>query len=190
MKTGLFYLLLTFVCFNLSYAQTFDLGKDYGLVRIDDKGNTGPNFLSNNVTVVIFYSPECPICLSNTKTISELAAKYEGKANFYLVYPGTYYSTGFIRKFQRKYKLKVASYKDPNKNLVSALQAGITPQAFIINSKGRIMYMGKIDNQYEEIGKRRTVTTEFYLQNALDSVLKGEEPATQFTQAVGCFIEK
>lgn len=190
MGKRLLYFCITLLCFEIAQAQSFDLAKDYGLVRIADKENNGVSFSNNSVTVVIFFAPECPICKSNTKAISELKTKYQGKANFYLIYPGTYYSTGFIRKFQKKYQLEIASYKDPEKSLARALDAGITPQAFVINAQGNVLYTGKINNQYDDIGKRRAVVTEFYVQDALDSVLKGEEPAIRFTEAVGCIIEK
>lgn len=183
------FILLVFLSSSGTYAQQIDIKKDYNLKLVHGKGAANPD-LTANISVIIFYSPQCPICLSMTKAVNELMAAYGDRANFILVYPGSYYSSATIRKFHKKYKVPVTAYKDESKSLTDALQATITPQAFVVNKQGRIMYKGKINNQYEDIGKRRNVVTEHYLRNALESVLKGEEPATQFTEAVGCFIEK
>lgn len=169
------------------FAQQIDVSKDYGLNAITNTKQ--PNFGSSAYSVIVFYAPECPICISTTKALNELAAIYQAKVPFYLVYPSNYYSNGFIRKFHKKYGLKLPAFKDKQKALVHALQASITPQVFVIDNKGNVLYNGKIDNQYEDVGQRRTVVTAYYLRDALDSVLKGEQPAIPFTKAVGCFIE-
>jgi hypothetical protein len=52
-----------------------------------------------------------------------------------------------------------------------------------------VIYSGKIDNWFEDIGKRRTIITEFYLQDALNSVIRHREPAIKETKPVGCFID-
>lgn len=51
-------------------------------------------------------------------------------------------------------------------------------------------YAGKIDNGFENIGKKRQVVTEHYLRDALESILLQKEIEIKETQPVGCFIIK
>lgn len=177
---------LTLFSVQYAYTQQLNLSNNYNLQQIQAKSKA---LDSSKINVVIFYAPQCPICINLTKAVSTIAEAYGTQVNFTLIYPGTYYSNRTIRKFQKKYKLKIAACRDADKQLVNALQATVTPQAFVINQQGKVVYNGKIDNQYEAIGKRRTVVTEYYLRNAIDSALKNEEPAVKSTEAVGCFIE-
>ena len=170
-------------------AQQIDLN-----AHLNIKPATGNKFLlqqvkTNKASVIIFYSPECPICVSMTKTVREMADSFLGKGiKFYLVYPGKYYSIAHLREFQKTYMLQMGGYRDDNNELVHILGATVNPQAFVINAEGKVIYSGKIDNWFEDIGKKRTITTEFFLRDALNSVLKGEDPAIKKTEPVGCFI--
>ena len=144
---------------------------------------------SNKATVIVFYSPECPICISMSKTLRDLSDSFTTKGvQFYLIYPGNYYSLSVLKKFQKNYLLKMDGFRDDHNQLVHILGATVNPEAFVISPDGNIAYSGKIDNWFEDVGKRRSVVTEFYLKDALQALLKNEHPAIRKTEPVGCFI--
>jgi hypothetical protein len=66
--------------------------------------------------------------------------------------------------------------------------ANVTPEVAVLSSAGEVLYLGRIDNRIEDFDKRRTVTTEFDLKDALDAVLTGKAVARPRTTAVGCGI--
>jgi len=47
-----------------------------------------------------------------------------------------------------------------------------------------------IDHWFYDLGSYRQQTTENYLKDALDAVLKGAEPILKKTDAIGCIIQK
>ena len=69
------------------------------------------------------------------------------------------------------------------------MKAKVTPEVFVFNPQGKLQYQGKIDNWIVKLGKKRTIVTEFYLSDALKSLIAGEPVAVSHTDAVGCIIE-
>ncbi len=140
--------------------------------------------------IVIFFSPECPICISNTLPLREIIEKNTGKVDIALVFPGDYYSDKKIKQFQSKYKLEVSALRDSKNDLVKFLNAKVTPEVYLFDQTRTLVYSGKLNNQYESVGVRRGVVTENYLSDAISSTLLGKSPLVKTTQAVGCFINK
>ncbi len=168
-------------------AQTINLDTNFHIKRICGSAELYDS--EKIATVIVCYAPQCPICIAQTKTLQALYDSIKPKGvNMILIYPGGYYSKGFIRKFQKQYKLKITAFLDKSMELTNALNATVTPQAFVIDSSGKLQYSGKIDNWFEDIGKRRTVITEFYLLDAVNAILEQKEPKVKQTVPVGCFI--
>lgn len=154
--------------------------KDYNLTRI--KGRPA--------TVITFFSPECPLSENYTSvmlTLQDLIAMKD--VLFITVIPGDRYSEDTIRKFAETYKLKQPILLDSEKKLTNFLHATITPETFVLNNKGAVVYRGAIDNWAVDLGTKRQLTTEHYLMDAIQGVLKGTDIDPQETTAVGCYIE-
>lgn len=189
MKKSIFFFLGLFFLVNYLYAQMPN-------IQLGTIANTKINFAQlvgeNSLNVIIFYSPECPICKKSALTIQQLATKYAAnKVNFMLVYPANFSNRSILKRFQKKYQItSITGILDKHNELVNYLHAQITPECFLLNSKGEILYAGKIDNQYEKIGKERTVVTDNFLADAIQATLDNNEIIIKRTEAVGCFIRK
>ena len=59
-----------------------------------------------------------------------------------------------------------------------------TPEAFLFDSSGRLVYHGAIDDNARNAER----VQHHYLRDALDSVLAGKPPEVQETKALGCTI--
>jgi thiol-disulfide isomerase/thioredoxin len=159
---------------------------------LDLKGNT---FKLNQLhkykaTAIFFMSPECPLCQNYTLTINQLIKKYNGKAiDFIGVVPTKDFLVADILKYKRSYKSNLNLVRDSENKLVKKLGATITPEVFLVDSKGVILYSGRIDNWAYELGKKRTVITAHDLVDAIESVLNNKPVKIKKTKAVGCFIE-
>lgn len=148
---------------------------------------------NDSLTVYVFLAETCPICQQQTYTLRELYEEYKDKKiGFVGVFPNIEMSNETTRaKFAKKYRLKFPLQLDENQQLTTDLNATTTPQVIVVQHKSnQILYKGKIDNSFERIGKKRQVTTEFYLKNALDEILVGKNVSLQETTPVGCFIIK
>ena len=144
----------------------------------------------SKAAVLLFLSPECPICQSYSLTINELMTTYKDKGiAFYGVFPGIYFSPTQIKAYLNEYNLYFISLLDPQLILAKNLNAKTTPEAFVIDSLGRILYQGSIDNWFYSVGKHRAVITKNYLKDVLEAVVTNKTISVQNTEAVGCFIE-
>jgi peroxiredoxin len=144
---------------------------------------------NNKASVLVFMSPECPICQKYTLTINQLAQAYEAKGvKFYAVFPGKNFKKKDINTFAKEYAITMPLLLDPSYALTKGVGATVTPQVQLFNPTGEMLYSGKVDNWYEDIGKRRTVITEKYLEDAMDALLAGTPVKVKQTNPVGCFI--
>lgn len=144
-------------------------------------------------TVYVFLSETCPICQSATLGLKRLYEEYHGKGIAFVgVFPNVTLSTpASVEKFAKKYGLDFPMQVDENRKWTTHFGATVTPQVFVTEgTEGEVLYRGKIDNGFERVGKRRQVTTEFYLKNALDEWLAGRPITLKTTEPVGCFIVK
>ncbi len=180
--------ILTVVCFLFAFTITaqqhavlYDIsGKQVSLEALSRK----------HLTVIYFVAPDCPLCQSYSLTMRQLSETYKGKNVMMLgVIAGTDYSDMEIITFKKKYSIPFTLYKDPDFLIVKQFEATITPEVVVLDTQGKVVYQGRIDNWAYELGKKRKVITEHNLNDALESVLKGEKVKVPRTKAVGCFIE-
>jgi len=148
------------------------------------------SLVNKRAIVLVFLSPECPLCKNYTVTLNELLKTYEDKnVALFGIIPGKNYSTSEIEKYNRKYKLKFKLLLDEKYEMSTMLNAKVTPEAFLLNNKGEIIYSGKIDNWAVSLKRKRQIITEHYLTNALSASLNGLPVELERTEPVGCIID-
>lgn len=140
--------------------------------------------------VLVFLSPECPLCQAYSLTLRNLFEEYNDKSiEFVGVVSGKWFKFDDIQLFQKKYKLPFQLILDTTKTLSQKYNARITPQAIVVSSLDSVLYSGRIDNWMYELGKKRKKPTETSLKNALDDILHTGKVKVPETLAIGCFIE-
>lgn len=148
---------------------------------------------TDSLKVIVFLSETCPICKSTTPELRKLSNEFASKGvEFIGVFPSQTATNESSRKaFAEKYNLSFSLIDDPQQSLTRQLNAEITPEVFVLNKKNnQLIYRGLIDNSYIRVGKRRSVTTEFHLRNALEHFFSGNVDQIKSTEAVGCIIQK
>ncbi len=140
-------------------------------------------------TVFIFLSETCPICQSYTLPLKELYSIYKNKGiRFIGVFPNYYVTQKDIEEFRKTYKIPFELQLDKDTVLTKKFNAGITPEVFVENDKGQLVYSGRIDDSFYAIGKRRKVVTTHELADAIAELVSGKTIRVPKTQAVGCII--
>jgi len=145
-------------------------------------------FLKNKqAAVFVFLAPDCPLSQNYTRTLNELRTQFQSqRVEFYAVFPGE----AAVDDFIATYGLTLPVLLDHDFRLADFFGAKKTPEVFAVDSKGRAIYHGAIDNWAPELGQHRTVITEHYLLDALNSFVQHEAVRIKQTNAVGCFIER
>lgn len=76
---------------------------------------------------------------------------------------------------------------DGNHNLADAFGAKTTPHVYLFDSNMELVYRGAINDKYEN---KEATATRFYLNNAIDQLMNGEEITLPATQERGCSIKR
>jgi peroxiredoxin len=74
---------------------------------------------------------------------------------------------------------------DATSDVARAFGATKTPEAFVFDKDGKLVYHGTIDDNGEDASK----VEKPYLKNALEDVLAGREVAVKETKSIGCGIK-
>ncbi len=145
----------------------------------------------NAVSVLVFMSPECPLCENYARDLRMVADSFSAQeVKIYGVFPGTAYPDSQIRRFLIHYRLPITALLDPDLKLTEQLDATTTPEAVVYNAAGTLVYRGNIDNWATALGQKRTVVTEHYLEEAIAATLSGFLPPISSTEPVGCLIQR
>jgi thioredoxin-related protein len=140
-------------------------------------------------TAYIFYSDTCPMCIKYVYSLNKMHEKYkEQGVKIIAVFSNYYTKSKDIAKFKMKESPKYELYHDSTMALANEFNATITPEVVLVNKKREVLYRGMVDNWFYKPGKYRQVTTEFYLRDALDSLLTGKKPAIDTTRPIGCYL--
>lgn len=140
-------------------------------------------------TVLIFTMKDCPIANRMAPNIRRIATEYRPRGvESFLVYIESPLRWKEIEKHQKEFDLPLRALMDPKHLLAKQCGASITPQAIVLDPKGRVRYIGRINDLYEEHGKAKERPTREDLRIALDQFLGGSEITRPVTQAVGCFF--
>jgi peroxiredoxin len=145
----------------------------------------------DSLHVYLFLSETCPICKSATTELNDLYEQMKGKPVKFAGYFPSVLSTAQSRqKFAAKYKIRYALNTDSLLNYTRQFNATVTPEVVVFKpADGSVLYRGLINNAYLSVGKRRQITTEHYLKDALEQYFENKINAVTFTQPVGCIIQ-
>ncbi|MFM1876644.1 MAG: hypothetical protein RL266_2381 [Bacteroidota bacterium] len=155
-----------------------------------ENAQTSINPNENALTVIYFLSPECPLCINYTLAMRNLEQDFASDSiAFYGVYSKEWYSPSEVDSFAMKYDLSFDMLFDGGNTLAHELGATTTPEVFVINRQGQILYSGKIDNWVNDLGKKKPEVSDHYLENALIAWREGKPINPKYTKPIGCLIE-
>ena|SRR5436190_9584801 len=142
------------------------------------------------VLVFVFTSTDCPISNRYAPEIRRLASRFapDGVA-FRLIYPNPSDKPDAIHEHMTAFGFVGAAeaFHDPEQALARFAGVRVTPEAAVY-AAGRIVYHGRIDDRYVDLGRERPAATIHDLADALVAVTSGKPVLQPVTQAVGCFI--
>jgi hypothetical protein len=139
--------------------------------------------------VFVFISTDCPISNRYAPEIRRVEEEFvRAGVRFWLVYADTDTSADAIRKHIRDYRLPNPVLRDPRHSLVHLAQARVTPEAAVFLPGGRLVYHGRIDNRYADLGKERPEATQHDLEDVVKAILQARPVPYPTAKAVGCYI--
>ncbi|WP_277483827.1 redoxin domain-containing protein [Catalinimonas alkaloidigena] len=145
--------------------------------------------LGEQGAVLLFLDPDCPVSQKYGATIRRLARQFKEKGiQTIAIYPVVNIDEESVNTFASAYQYDFAHLLDPRMELTKSIGASVTPETYLLNSEGEIIYHGAIDNWYYELGRYRRVVTQHFLKDAASLHLAREPIAQKETKAIGCMI--
>jgi hypothetical protein len=143
---------------------------------------------SGKVVVMIFVRRDCPISGRYAPTIQRIGTEHRKNVRFVLVFPDRSDSAGEIRKYLRDFHYSIPALRDPAHVLVKRAHAQFTPEAAVFDTKGSLVYDGRIDDLYVSFGRARPAPTTHELEDAIEAALAGRSATKTEVAGIGCYI--
>jgi hypothetical protein len=139
--------------------------------------------------VFLFVRTDCPITNRYAPELQRLSQEFAAKGvGFWLVYPDPAATTQSIKDHIAQYSFPGTAVRDPRHELVKRAHVTIAPEAAVFDAAGRLVYHGRIDDQWVNPGKARPAATTHDLADAISATLAGRPPEQSETHAVGCWL--
>jgi hypothetical protein len=169
-------------------AAASGFGAVSGTVDLD--GNAVDPFAeAAKVRVFIFVRTDCPVSNRYAPELKRLSDEFAPHgAVFSMVYADPHETNGNIRQHMEQYRFTGGVIRDPGHSLVRRAKAAITPEAAVFSTEGKLLYHGRIDNRFIELGKAMAVPTRRDLEDAIGAALDGRPQPEASAPAVGCYL--
>jgi AhpC/TSA family len=148
--------------------------------------------VSKNGLLVMFSCNTCPVVHSyQSRTIEVCKYAQDKQIGVILLNSNEAYRTGGDSYNDMKDYAKDQSYNwpyvlDNNSAMADAFGATRTPECFLFNSSGKLVYHGAIDNNPNGPNE----VTRKHLVVAMDEMLAGKDVSVKTTRSVGCSIKR
>ena len=185
---------MTILCCLLSLAAPAgEPIADFELRDLDGTAHRLASFKDRKVVVIALVAAGCPITRNYAARLEALAREFEPKGvQFLAVSSSKQDEVPALRAFQKEFGLTFPVLKDHDARVADLLGAERVPEVFVLDPARRLLYRGRIDDQYlvgdRSVGVRKDHPEANYLRDALDAALAGSEVAVKRTEAVGCVI--
>jgi thiol-disulfide isomerase/thioredoxin len=144
---------------------------------------------SGKTVVLLFTAVECPISNSYAPKVRRLYEEFKGKGIvFWLVYCDPDESLKTIEGHRKEFNYPCGALLDTKHELVGQAQARVTPEAAVFDARGKLLYHGRIDDQYAGFGQKRPVATSDDLRLVLNALVENKPLPVSSTKAIGCSI--
>ena len=142
--------------------------------------------MGNKGAVIIFIATKCPVSNAYNDRMEKLAEDYKAKGiNVIGINANNTEPAAEVKSHAAEKGLKFTILKDDGNKIADRLGANHTPEAYVIDATGRLVYHGRIDNAQNPAN-----ITSNDLRDALDAILAGQPIQKTTSVAFGCSIKR
>lgn len=136
-------------------------------------------------TIYFFLGSLCPCTDAHRNSIAELMSLLpKRRVKPVAIFPNRGESVELVEHFFRGLGFKMAYVIDSTNRLVDKFRAKKTPEVFLVDTKGKVVYSGSIDDSVENLGQVKHA----YLKNAVMDLTDGRPVAVSRAEGSGCWI--
>lgn len=159
---------------------------DFKLPDADGKEHTLASLKGKSGTVVIFIATQCPVSNAYNERMQKLADDYSAKGiNVVGINSNAKELAPEVKQHAADKGLKFTILKDAGNVVADSLDAQVTPEAYLLDASGKLVYHGRIDNS-----RNGDAITASELRDAIDATLAGKPVEKTEVKAFGCSIKR
>ena len=159
---------------------------DFKLPDADGAQHTLNSLKGKNGAVIIFIATRCPVSNGYNDRMEKLAEDYHSKGiNVIGINSNSTEPASEVKSHAAEKHLTFAILKDEGNKIADRFGANHTPEAYVIDASGKLVYHGRIDNSQNTAN-----ITSNDLRDALDAVLAGKPIQKTTSVAFGCSIKR
>jgi peroxiredoxin len=165
--------------------------RDVRMKNVDERTISIADAAGEKGTLVVFTCNHCPWVKMWQARIAAIGNAAAGKglgviainANDPAAYPEDAFDS--MKERAQQLGLKFPYVMDQTSNVARAFGATRTPEAFVFDAKGKLVYHGTVDDNARDEG----AVKQPWLREAVDAVAAGKKVRTAETKALGCSIK-
>jgi thiol-disulfide isomerase/thioredoxin len=143
------------------------------------------NSLKGDTSVVIFIATRCPVSNAYNQRMEAHYKDYSSKGvKFLFVNANVNEPNEEVKQHGQQVGFTFPVYRDSG-NVADLFNAQVTPETYVIDNHGTVVYHGAIDDSQNEARIRKQG-----LRAALDEVLAGKPVTLAETKAFGCSVKR
>jgi peroxiredoxin len=141
----------------------------------------------SKAVVVVFDATKCPYAIGYKERVAKMGKEYAGKGvTFVTINSNKTEPAAEVAEDAKKHGFAFPVLKDEGNKVADLYGAQKTPEIYVLDPKGTLLYRGRIDETHEEPENVKSPD----LINALEAILAGKPVPAAETKAFGCTIKR
>lgn len=159
---------------------------DFKLPDADGKEHSLASLKGSKGTVILFIATQCPVSNAYNERMQKLSEDYQAKGiNVIGINSNVAELAPQVKSHATEKGLAFTILKDTGNVIADQFSAQYTPEAYLLDGSGKLVYHGRIDNSKAADG-----VTNSDLRDAIDATLAGKAVANPEVKGFGCSIKR
>lgn len=148
------------------------------------------DFGTGNATVVVFFGTRCPIGNAYVPVLADLQKRYADQGvQVIAINSNLSDDAEAIATHAKEFEIPFPVLNDEKQEVADLFAAQRTPEAFLVDRRGNVVYRGRIDDRFGYT-YRRAEAKRHDLEEALKELLAGREISQPHNEPEGCLITR
>lgn len=135
--------------------------------------------------LVFILATRCPVSNAYNQRMEAIAKEFGDQIMVIGVNPNETESNEEVLTHAQNNHFSFPIYRDPAFKLTESWNARVTPEAYLFDKNGKLVYRGRIDDNQDAANVKS-----HDLRNALEKLLSGKPIPTSETRPFGCTIKR
>jgi peroxiredoxin len=159
---------------------------DFTLPDADGRAHSLASLRGKSGTLILFIATECPYSNAYNARMQKLADDYRGRGvNVVGINSNSTEPAADVKQHAAANGLNFTILKDAGNQIADRYDAQVTPEAYLFDASGKLVYHGRIDNS-----RTGYLITSTELRDAIEATLAGKPVEKAGAKAFGCSIKR